>query len=128
MSAAGLRLDEDVRGTIGAIVAVAVTVPDQPAITGAEQIATVKEHPLGPGCGTVDELPHIVGAAVAILVDQDADIPGPGDDDPPARVDRHRIDVMSQLIASEQRDFKSFRNTHAQFGVGLRSHSGRENR
>ncbi len=111
--AAGFEFEEPVGRTVGTVVAIAVLETPETTVANAQQIATEPVHPLSAALRTVGKLLRLVSNSVAIAVDQNADIPCPGNGHPTKRVDRHRIDVMSQIVVREQRRLEAIRDVNS---------------
>src|SRR5262245_30664674 len=98
MLASGLEFPEHVGGSIRPIVAVPIAITNQSFAPRAEQVPYEKAKSLRAGLGTVGELFERLGPAVAIAVDQNADIARAGDHHTTQGVDGHGIDVVGEIV------------------------------
>ena len=100
--AAGLDLQKGVRWPIRSIVPIPIPIQDQSGVTGTQQVGPVKEESLGTGLRTIRILLEAVRSSVAVLVQQDADVARPGNGNPALGIDRHRENVVTQVVVGIQ--------------------------
>jgi hypothetical protein len=123
MLAARFGSQKDLWRTIGLIVAIRITESQQAAVTDAQQRCSVGVQALSPVLRQVREQLGFVRFAVPVLVDQDLDIARTSNDDATLRIDRHRVDVVRQIVSGELDDLEALGNFQSQV-VGNQSVCG----
>src|SRR5437588_9658181 len=78
----------------GAPVAVHVSIAAEPSLAREVERGTFPEETLGAFFRSVGKLDGSIRFAVAVVIDEDANVARPGDDDPAARVDADAEDIV----------------------------------
>src|SRR5262249_17725161 len=97
--------------TVGLAVG-AFAVSPQSAVAGKEERRAFPEQPLG-AVLRGSEVDGAVGPAVAVLIDQDADVAAARDDDPAAGIDGQTEDVVGEFAVGELGDLEAVRHAQA---------------
>ena len=109
---------QEVGWAIRAIIAVAISITQQAAVAGTQQVRSVEAKTLGTRRGPICELLERVCAPVTVGIYQNANVPGPGDDRAPPRVDGQTEGIVSQFVVGHLRDFESLGHGQSQRFVG----------
>lgn len=115
MLAAAFHFQQHVGRPIGFVVAVAVAKPQQPLAADGQEVRAVPVHPLHSDGRTFGEEFRLVRNAIGIRIDQTLDEPVPCDGDSTARVNRHAVNVVSEVVVREQRDVETGRSFEGRF-------------
>ncbi len=110
--AAGLE-GIDQLGRTQASVAAGVTVTAQAAIAHAKERIALPKQSHGPVLRRRGEIQRPVGPAVAVVIDEQANVAAPGDDDATVRIERQAVDVVGQRAVGELRDLEPLRHAQA---------------
>ena len=116
MLAAALKFEQHIRRTIRFVIAVAVAKPQQAFAADRQQIGAMPAHSLNADRRTFRKEFRLVSETVSVGVDQDLDEAVPRHGDPPARVDRQAVNVVSEIVVREQRDLEAFRSLERRLG------------
>ncbi|TXT22157.1 MAG: hypothetical protein FD138_3680 [Planctomycetota bacterium] len=115
MLATALHLQQHIGRPVRFVVTVSVPKPQQPFPADGQKIRAVPVHPLNADRRTFREEFRFVRDSVRIGVDQQLDVSVPGNRDSPARVNRHAMNVVSQLVVREQPHIKTGRSFERRF-------------
>ena len=109
-----MEREKFLRRTVRFAIAIAIVITRKPAVTGEVEIVPVKahSHPAGFRLG---EQSRLVRSAVAVGVLKNPDPAWTGDHDAPARIERHRVDVIGQIRIRVKRDAKPRGDAQAEF-------------
>ena len=112
MLAAGFERMDQFRRALASLT-VGVPITPQAAIAHAKEIISLPEEAHCSILRRCGEFQCAVGPAISVVIDKQADVPAPGDDDAPLRIERHAIDVVRQRTVGELRRLETLRQTQA---------------
>ena len=110
--AAGFEFEEPIGWPVGSPVAIGVSITQQRAVAGAKQIPAKEEHALRAGFRSVSKRSGRVSGSVTIAVDEGFYVAGTGNYHISGGVDRHREDVVRQLVVCKQVCFEAGRDRY----------------